>query len=246
MRVLVTRPEPGATATAARLTALGHAPLVAPVTSIRATGAPPPPGRFDALIVTSANAVAALDRFDGARTLPAFAVGARTAGRVAAAGFADVTWREDAGALARAIAGRMAPMSALLHAAGRDRRPEPAETLAAAGFRLAVWEVYAAQAPGRLPTSIVEALDEGRIDAALHYSPRSAAILCRLVDEAGRQDAFRRLDHLCISGEVAAVLANSRGKTALRVANSPDEPALLALLGVSGSLSGSRPPQSRC
>ena len=242
MRVLVTRPEPGATATAARLAGLGHEPLAAPVTRIRATGAPPPAGPFDALIVTSANAVAALDRLGGARTLPAFVVGARTAERVAAAGFADVTWREDAGALAQAIVGRVPPGSALLHAAGRDRRPEPAATLGAAGFRLAVWEVYAAEALDRLPAAIATALDGGRIDAALHYSRRSAEILCRLVRQAGRQEAFRRLDHLCISREVAdEVVAISR-EVVPRIANSPDELALLAML----DRVGSRPPQSRC
>lgn len=234
MRVLVTRPEPGATATAARLAGLGHEPLAAPVTRIRATGAPPPAGPFDALIVTSANAVAALDRLGGARTLPAFVVGARTAQRVAAAGFGDVTWREDAAALAQAIVDRMPPGSALLHAAGRDRRPEPAAALGAAGLQPAVWEVYAAQALDRLPASIDEALDRGRLDAALHYSPRSAAILCRLVAEAGRQDSFRGLAHLCISGEVATALANSPGEPVPRVANSPDELALLALLDVMG------------
>ncbi len=242
MRVLVTRPEPGATATAARLAALGHEPLVAPVTRIRATGAAPPEGEFDALIVTSANAVPALDRRPDARDRPAFVVGGRTAERVAAAGFVDVTWREDAGALGQAILERVPPGSALLHVAGRDRRPEPAATLAAAGFTATVWEVYAAEAVDRLPAAIADALDEGRLDAALHYSPRSAAILCRLVTGAGRADDFRRLAHLCISDEVADEVASTSHEVVRRVAESPDEIALLALL----DRSGSRPPQSRC
>lgn len=249
MRILVTRPEPGAGATAARLAALGHVPLVSPVTRVVPTGAPQPEGRFDALIVTSANAVAALGALPEARSRPAFVVGARTAERVAAAGFADVTWREDATALAGAIAGRMPAGSALLHAAGRDHRPEPAATLEASGFALSVWEVYAAEAVDRLPPAIAEALDAGRLDAALHYSGRSAAILYRLVRQAGRRDAFARLEHLCISREVAdEVVANSRevasspGEVVPRIATSPDELALLALLDASGS----RPPQSRC
>lgn len=249
MRVLVTRPEPGAGATAARLTATGHEPLVAPVTRIRATGAAPPEGTFDALVVTSANAVPGLAALSGAGGRPAFVVGERTAGRVAAAGFADVTWREDAAALAAEIVRVLPPGAALLHVAGRERRPEPAATLAAAGFALALWEVYAAEAVERLPSAIAAALDAGRLDAALHYSQRSAAILCGLVRQAGRTDAFGRLAHLCISREVAHEVASTSREVASisheivpRVATSPDELALLALLDAAGS----RPPQSRC
>ena len=56
MRILVTRPREQGEATAARLAALGHEALVAPLLTIVPTSGFPPAGPCDALIVTSANA----------------------------------------------------------------------------------------------------------------------------------------------------------------------------------------------
>ena len=81
MRVLVLRPQDGARRTAARLQALGHEAICAPLIEPAATGEPPPEGEFDALIATSAQAF----RFAPPERLAAFAdrpllcVGARTA-----------------------------------------------------------------------------------------------------------------------------------------------------------------------
>ena len=60
MRVLVTRPREQGERTAERLLALGHEPFCAPLLTIRPTLQPAPSGGFDALIVTSANAIATL------------------------------------------------------------------------------------------------------------------------------------------------------------------------------------------
>ena len=66
MRILITRPQAEAERTAARLIALGHEPVIAPVLRIERTEDTPPSGSFDALIVTSVNAVPALaDLEDG-------------------------------------------------------------------------------------------------------------------------------------------------------------------------------------
>ena len=53
MRVLVTRPRAQAEATAARLAALGHVALVAPLLEIVRTAERPPRGPFDAVIAGS-------------------------------------------------------------------------------------------------------------------------------------------------------------------------------------------------
>ena len=98
----VLRPEPGNAATVARARAAGFATLSLPVFAVVPLAWDvPDPADYDALILTSANAVrhagAGLDRL---RVLPVFAVGARTAAAARAAGF-DVaqTGCEDAAAL---------------------------------------------------------------------------------------------------------------------------------------------------
>lgn len=234
MRVLVTRPQAEAERTAMRLVALGHDPVVAPVLTIERTGAPPPPGPFDALIVTSANAVLALAELE-ARALPVFAVGGRTAAAVAGEGFADVrAGARNATALAALIARSLKPGARLLHVTGRDRKPEPDLSLAAAGFQVEAWTAYAAQAAKRLPDAAQAALKDSRLDAALHYSRRSAVILLDLVHDADLTHPFLALDHVCLSPDVAAPLREAGGRRII-AAEWPDEEALLAKFNRGGS-----------
>ncbi|MBO0712675.1 MAG: uroporphyrinogen-III synthase, partial [Acetobacteraceae bacterium] len=99
-RVLLTRPEAGAAATAARLAARGFVPVIAPLARIERLAAKlPNPAGVQAMIVTSSNALTAVP--PAWRTLPLFAVGDATASRARALGFASVASASgDAGDLA--------------------------------------------------------------------------------------------------------------------------------------------------
>src|ERR1700748_3321155 len=72
--VLVTRTQPGASITAERLSALGFAPVVAPLLNIRPIAAPdlPPATDIQAVLVTSGHAVPLLAA--SLSDLPLFAV----------------------------------------------------------------------------------------------------------------------------------------------------------------------------
>jgi len=230
LRVWVARAEPAAARTAARLGELGHAPLVAPVLAVRPTGAPLPDGWFDALVITSANAADALTEADAARLagLPVYAVGRRTAERARRAGLGPVETAEgDAAALAALIAERMPPGARLLHAAGRERKAEPAASLAASGHTLTAWIVYEAAAVPVLPEPAATALRRGEVDAALHYSRRSAGTALRLSRDAGLEHSFARLRHVCLSADVAAPL-EAAGLPIHFVPARPSEDDLLA------------------
>ncbi|MDP4024361.1 uroporphyrinogen-III synthase [Methylobacterium sp. NEAU 140] len=205
MRVWVARPEPGAGRTGAALAGLGHAPLVAPVLAVRPTGALPPEGPFDGLVLTSANAVPAVAGI--ARGLPVFAVGARTAAAAARAGLRPVIEGPgDGTGLAARIRETMPPGARLLHAAGAERKPEPAASLARAGFAVIAFVAYRAEPLPALPAAAGAALAAGALDAALHYSRRSAATALDLAEAAGHGGAFRALRHYCLSGDVARAL----------------------------------------
>ena len=108
--VLVTRPEPGAGETAARVTALGLRPIIAPLLMIAQRHATlPPSARVQAIVATSRNAIPALPASH--RHLPLFAVGAATARRARAAGFEQVTSADaDAEALAVLLAQSLRPL----------------------------------------------------------------------------------------------------------------------------------------
>jgi uroporphyrinogen-III synthase len=224
IRVLLTRPRDDAERTARRLAARGYVPILCPVTEVVATGEPMPAGTFDAMVLTSAHAVPALSAATRLQA-PIFAVGERTAARLRQAGFADVKIGPgDAAGLAALIAGSLPVESKLLHIAGRHRKAEPAASLRAHGFAVAVWEVYEARAVATLP----DTLGAGRIDVVLHYSRRSAALLADLAEAAGLGSIVRDATHLCLSEDAAVPLA-AVGATVL-VAAEPVERALLAAL----------------
>jgi uroporphyrinogen-III synthase len=232
MRIWVARPEPGATRTGQRLGALGHEPLVAPVLTIRPTGAALPEERFAGLLLTSANGVAALTAADRMRfaDLPTFAVGARTAALARRAGLWNV--REaggDALRLATLVQASLPDGGALLHVAGAEGKAEPARSLRGAGYALTAIVAYAAEAVAALPPGVAAALaaQPPALDAVLHYSRRSAGTALDLARQAGRSGAFGALKHYCLSGDVAAPLVEA-GCDPCFVAARPDEEALLA------------------
>ncbi|TXM73288.1 uroporphyrinogen-III synthase [Methylobacterium sp. WL12] len=232
MRIWVARPEPGAARTGERLAALGHRPLVAPVLAVRPTGAALPHGPFDGLILTSANALdAVLATTDAGalRGIPVFAVGARTAALAEARLGPVAVGAGDAVALAALVRGRLAAGARLLHLAGAERKAEPAAALTSAGYAIATHVAYAAEAVPHLPDAVFSALaaTPPGLDAALHYSRRSARVAHRLSGAAGHGGAFGALRHYCLSDDVAAAL-DQAGVAAHFVAGRPREDDLLA------------------
>jgi uroporphyrinogen-III synthase len=225
MRVWVARPEPGASRTGAALTGRGHAPLVAPVLAIRPSRDAPPPGTFAGIVLTSANGVPALA--EAHRGIPVFAVGRRTAARAGAAGFGPVIEGPgEASGLAALVAERLPAGARLLYLAGAERKPEPAAALAKAGFQVTTHVAYRAEAVALLPEAAGLALGGHALDAALHYSRRSAATAYSLSEEAGHGGAFRALDHYCLSADVAGALEEA-GIAVHFVAAQPREAVLL-------------------
>lgn len=224
MRLLLTRAAEDAARTRARLEARGHRVVLGPVLHYAGTGASLPGEPPDALVATSARAFAhaAAPPWDVA-SLPLFLVGRQTRAAAREAGFqGPATIAATAGVLVAKL--RPEPPQRLLYLAGVERKAELEAALAAGPHRLAVVETYAAQAAPALAPDALAALREGEIDAVLHFSRRSAAIFRQLGEAAGLD--LRRLAHLCLSADVAAVLA---GLPDLRVAAVPEESALLAL-----------------
>lgn len=105
--VIILRPEPGASETAARAKRLGLDPRLCPLFEARPIDWEGPPARqFDALLMTSAQAA----RLGGSqlslyKSLPAYAVGRATAKAMQEEGFGHVVQGErDGSAIARRIA----------------------------------------------------------------------------------------------------------------------------------------------
>jgi uroporphyrinogen-III synthase len=234
MRVLITRPEDGGERSAAALCARGHHVLLAPLLRIEPFiaddfGTPP----FAAVLFTSANAaraVAAHPRAGEIMSVPVLAVGQRTADAARAAGFADVQSADGDGAdLARLVAARFAGNAApLLYLAGDDLARDLAAELPSLTIRTVT--VYRAVKVTQFSGSVRDALDRGGLDAALHFSLRSAEAFVACAEAAGLLDKALALFHYCLSPRVAGPLG---GAANIRIAARPDEAALLDLVGTS-------------
>jgi uroporphyrinogen-III synthase len=214
--VLILRPQPGADETAALARALGLTPVVTPLFEIRPLDwQAPAAARFDAVMLTSANAARhagpGLQAFLG---LPCYAVGEATAAAAQEAGFGRVrAGAADAAALVAMMAGD--GIGRALHLCGRERA-EPSEGI----VQLTRIPVYAAVPTGVLTGDAERALADGAV--ALLHSPRAAA---RFAELAGSRRP--RIAVAAISDGAAA--AAGPGWRAVAAAHRPSDKALLEL-----------------
>ncbi len=215
--VWITRAQPGADQTAERLSALGYAPIVAPLLAIRPLGPALDLTEVQALAFTSRNGVRAFAALSDDRARPVFAVGDATAACAREAGFADV----------RSAGGDIHALAALIRAEGGGRSilhpgaAEPAGDLAAlvgAAARVTALAVYEAVETG-VPTP-------GTWDIVLIHSPRAArALAATLAQETPK-------------GRIAVAISDAAARplgalpfAEIRIAAAPTETSLLAALG---------------
>jgi uroporphyrinogen-III synthase len=233
LRILLTRPEPDAERTAARLARLGHHVLIDSLLTIEPVAIDKlPAGPFAAVAATSANALrnaGGRGRFDSLRSVPLYAVGGHTGEAAREAGFASVVVAEgDAAALARLLSERIKPSSRVLHLAGEERAQDLKALLAPAGIAVETVVLYRMRPADNLSVATVAALASAKLDAVLHYSPRSAASFIALAQKQNLIGAMRNLRHLCLSEAVAAPLTAIGVK--VEIAARPEETALIDLL----------------
>jgi len=205
--IALTRARDEAERSAALLAERGFTAVIAPVIETRATGAAVPVGPHDAVVATSAKALAGLSEAWRATLsgVPLYVVGSRTAR--AAADFSLALANApalDVAGLIEILRSRLAPASRVLYLAGQDRRSELESALAAAGHDVDPVEIYAAVA--RIDWTQLEAEAVVNAAAVLHYSQRSAALAVALAERAGVADRFRTRLHLALSREAASPL----------------------------------------
>lgn len=206
-KLLLLRPEPGLTASAERAAALGLEFIACPLFRVEPVDwVAPDPAGYDALLLTSANAVRhGGNGLETLRHLPVHAVGAATAAAAREAGFQVRS--VGSGDLGDLLAELPASLR-LLWLAGEVRRGGCRD-------RIDTWVVYRSapiEAPG-LPSI------EGLVVAV--HSPRAGR---RLAELAGTRD---RTTIAAISA--AAAEACGTGWERIEIARLPEDSGLLAL-----------------
>lgn len=230
-RLLVTRPEPDASDTAARLRALGCVPAVFPLMELQVTDVRlPEAGGLSGLIVTSANAVRALHAKMALLPylgLPLFAVGEKTAAAAKAAGFAKIESADgDAGALIDLV-GAHAKAGTYFYPCATETARDLPKALAGAGLLVIAAEVYRMEAVTRLSEDIAAQLSAGGFAGVLIYSRRGASLFAELTELVLTPAQRRALTLICLSENVAAPLV-AHGFPRIVLADFPSEEAMMA------------------
>ena len=227
--VLITRAQPGARETAARVKEFGATPILSPVLQFNLRSDAPLPSADDhsGLVFTSANGVRAFAENGDARHLPAWCVGPATAAAAREAGFESV--HESAGNavdLVNYIAANSIPASApLLHVANSATKGDLRHGLEARGFTVEFAPLYEMRPADDLSTQGQDLLSFKRPAAVLIHSAKGAERFAQLA-------LTRPTTHL-----VAAVISDAAARplkplslSTIRVASTPNEDELLYAL----------------
>lgn len=228
-QVLVLRPEPGASETAARLRAAGFAPVLMPLTEIR-----PLAPEFSAeairaacVAATSANALRhAPEILLGLLCAkPLFAVGEATAQAARDVGFETVTAGADDGKALTTLVLQDRPDGPLLYLCGSVRRPEFEAILKKADVEVIPVETYKA-----VP------IDQSRAFARLATADESLVAMCHS-PEAGRMLAGLIESHAGMTQRMRVVAISARAAQPLQaigvavdIARAPTDQAMLEAL----------------
>lgn len=222
VRLLVTRPEPDASETAARLRALDIDAVVDPLLFARTlTTTLPPADGFSALAITSANALRALHErgeIPRLQALPVYAVGDRTAAVARDFGFAEVVSAEGNLNDLVALLARAGVGGPVLYPTARQQAGDLAKALAPHGVMVITAAVYEMSPAERLTAELAAC------DGALFYSRRTAETFTILAPAADRA----RPGMLCLSEAVAEPLIAAHF-VRVSLADHPSEEAMMAL-----------------
>ncbi len=234
--VWITRTPEGAKRTARSVEALGFEALVAPVLKVRPIRALIDPHSFDAIIVTSRNALNAFCELCPRRSLTVWCVGDSTAEAARAKKFQHVVSAEgDVNALQALLITEADKSTRLLYIAPKDPAAPLTQNLRAKGFKINETIVYET-----LP--VIPALttaEATRITHVLLHSSKAARALGPVLKALQDRLSLETLSFLCISEATAQALdaaaeanvKNNPGAVLIkRISKFPDEASLLMLL----------------
>ena len=229
---LVTRPREDSAEVSAALGARGFQVQVEPFLNIvLSLGQTLDLTGVQGFLATSANGARALAANHAPLHLPLWAVGDATARCARDLGFSQVASAGgDVETLAALVAGA-ANLAAgpLLHAAGSAVAGDLAGRLGAAGFTVRRQVLYEARPATALSPALLTSLDQGRLDLALFFSPRTALSFVTLTIAAKRDQACRTIAAYALSAAVARELAVLPWRDMV-VAENPDQASLLAAI----------------
>jgi uroporphyrinogen-III synthase len=226
MRIILTRPVEDAAPLAAKLRGLGHEPFITPLLKIKArSNALIPSKPYQAICLTSANAIRVLGKIEAIQHIPLYAVGQQSENMANDKGFTHVSAHGgDVIGLHKYLTGHLDPKDGpVLYLSGAETSGDMQGLLQGSGFDVDRIITYDA-----VKSSLSDFHSEiESAEAVLLYSPRTAKLWASEIENLKLTQAAMRINHICLSANVAANLPQSWPRA---IAAAPTEAALLALL----------------
>jgi uroporphyrinogen-III synthase len=226
MRIILTRPVEDAAPLAEKLRGLGHEPIITPLLKIEArpdVSIPTKP--YQAICLTSANAIRVLSNINAIQNIPIYAVGQQSENMAKDRGFSRVSAHGgDVIGLHKFLTGHLDPIKGpLLYLSGAETSGDMQGLLQHSGFEVDRIITYDA-----VKSSLVDFKTQiESAEAVLLYSPRTAKLWASEIESLKLTASALRIKHICLSANVAANLPQSWPRA---IAAAPTEQDLLALL----------------
>ncbi len=226
MKIILTRPIEDAASLAEKLRRLGHIALITPLLEIVARQGVLIPGKnYQAICLTSANAVRVMNYIRFIQNIPLYAVGLQSEQMAKDKGFSIVSAHGgDVAGLHKFLIGQLEPQDGpLLYLSGAETSGDLQGRLQGSGFE--VDRIITYDAVKASLTAFQKEIADA--NAVLIYSPRTAKLWAQEIETLNLTEAASHIKHICLSANVAANLPQSWPRA---VAATPTEAALLALL----------------
>ncbi|MEZ5757741.1 MAG: uroporphyrinogen-III synthase [Emcibacteraceae bacterium] len=189
--------------------------------------------KYQAIILTSGNAVKTIDYINIEKNFPIYTVGNKTANLVKMTGQSNVISADgDEKTLSDLIINNLDPENGpLLYLCGVHRTGKLSETLINKGFQVTSLEVYRMDAASDLSDNSKNLLNSGSIDFIPFYSARSAIIFKRLIRNAGLGNTLASITALCLSPAIRKELESLSWKE-IMTAKKPTQSDLFKLIKI--------------
>jgi uroporphyrinogen-III synthase len=226
MRIILTRPAEDAAPLADKLRKLRHVPIITPLLKIEArSNILVPPKHYQAICLTSANAIRVMGSIDAIKNIPLYAVGQQSEQMAKEKGFSHVSAHGgDVIGLHRFLISHLKITNGpVLYLSGAETSGDMQGRLQSSGFevdRLITYDAVRSSLAGF--TNEIEGAE-----VVLLYSPRTAKLWASEIETLNLTHVASRIKHICLSANVAANLPQSWPRA---IAVTPTETALLALL----------------
>ena len=231
IRVLVTRPQPGADRTAVRLAYLGYAPVLLPLTQTVALAQKLPAAKPNLVVATSPKAFFHLSE-ELRDMLTGVPVAVTGEGSAAAARNAGLTHVEAAGGNVAGLVDRLGrsilPATRVLYLAGRVRRPDLELFLQGSAAKFDLIEAYDTISVSYSTEKLRQASAGGSFSSALLTSVETVAALAG-ISNVDFTHAIEFSIFICLSERIAEA-ARNKFNNPIAVAVEPTEDGLMDCL----------------